>query len=231
MSRSGIPEALIARVTRFLESDLCDGLPIQIGSERGAQIASLVCAFLGPAGSAVRQEQPEDAVVRAYFTLVRCVEEYLNEEPPVFAGDSAKLIGFEEQILGDDAEEGTRLRRALERHRKLFADAKGSYQFPGLEDLELVDDLGGDPLDIGEGDIVMNAQREVRIVCMSYSGACELRVLWVDPRTGGICDEPSSSWSKWTGEQLWFLQNLDGDGWRLRNPFVKRIEHVNDPPA
>lgn len=98
-----------------------------------------------------------------------------------------------------------------------------------LERLDLTGDLGGDPYDVGEGEIVMNARREIRIVCMSYSGSNSLRFLWVDPLTGIVTDEPVSTWSLWAGEQIWNLCNADGKGWKLRSPFANHVLVIPDP--
>ena len=97
-----------------------------------------------------------------------------------------------------------------------------------LKRLDLTDELGGDPFDIGEGEIVMNANREVRIVCMSYNDAKGSRFLWLDPDTGVVTDEPGSSWGEWAGEQLWNLTNKDGKGWALRSPFDNAVRHISD---
>lgn len=95
-----------------------------------------------------------------------------------------------------------------------------------LKRLKLTDELGGDPYDIGDGEIIMNAAREIRIVChIWHDGDCS-RFCWVDPLTGIVTDEPISKWGEWAGEQLWNLCNKDGKGWKLRSPFANNVRYV-----
>ncbi len=85
------------------------------------------------------------------------------------------------------------------------------------------EELSGDPFDIEDGDIAMNAERDVRIVCNAYNS----RVLWVDPSTGIVYDEPMSVWGDWAGECLWFLRMKDGE-WALRDPFANQVIYTRE---
>lgn len=92
------------------------------------------------------------------------------------------------------------------------------------------DDLGSDPYDLSDGEIVVNIKREVRIVLSSYRGGeigkYGIRWLWLDPETGVVHDHPQKAWGEWAGEQLWVLSNKDGEGWHYRSPFANHVEHM-----
>jgi len=98
------------------------------------------------------------------------------------------------------------------------------FDVEGDDPLHASSDLSGDPFDLEEGDVVVNAKRDVRIVCMAYNA----RVLWLDPRTGRVTDEPLATWHDWSGGEVWFIRD-DGQGWRFRSPFAGRMRYLNAP--
>tara|TARA_R110000851_G_scaffold268071_2_gene420672 strand:+ start:5316 stop:5624 length:309 start_codon:yes stop_codon:yes gene_type:complete len=70
------------------------------------------------------------------------------------------------------------------------------------------------PADVEDGDIVVNAARVARIVLHVDDG----RLLWMDPETSIVHDEPSSGFQEWAGGDVWKLGNRKKMGWATRPP-------------